>query len=148
MYMARLSSHGRNVRRRAAAAAEVAMLGSVLAFVLVASADFARAFFTYLTITNCAYNGAVYGSQDSAHSTDTTGIKAAAVKDGASLTPALASADVSSTTGTDANSDPYVAVTVTHSFSTLVTYPGITHTMTLSRTVQLRVLPSYPGQQN
>jgi Flp pilus assembly protein TadG len=148
MYAASNSSPRRRPRRRAAAAAELAILGSVLAFILVASVDFARVFFAYLTITNCAYDGAVYGSQDTTHSTDTTGIKSAAVQDGGSLSPALAAANVSSSTGSDANSDPYVAVTATYSFTTLVTYPGIPHTMPLSRTVKMRVLPGVPGTQS
>jgi Flp pilus assembly protein TadG len=149
VYAVRHSSPGRPAPRRAAAAAEIAILGSVLALVMVISIDFARLFLTYLTVTNCAYAGAMYGSQDTTHSTNTTGIQSAAVAEGASLSPALASANVSSTTGNDANSDPYVSVTVTYSsFTTLITYPGVPHTMTLSRTVQMRVTPSVPGTQN
>jgi hypothetical protein len=53
---------------------------------------------------------------------------------------------VSSSTGTDANSNPYVAVTVTYTFTTLVNYPGITHSITLSRTVRMRVIQSTPDQ--
>jgi hypothetical protein len=120
-------------------------MGSLLAFILVASVDFARVFFNYVTITNCAYNGAMYGSQTTANSTNTSGIQNAAVKDGSSLSPAVAAADVSSSTGTDASGNSYVSVTATHTFTTLLTYPGIPHTMSLSRTVQMRVLPNTPS---
>jgi Flp pilus assembly protein TadG len=150
----RNSSLGRPSPRRAAAAAEIALLGSVLALVLVITIDFARLFFTYVTITNSAYAGAMYASQgDTAtktYSTDTSGTQAAAVAEGASLSPALSSGNVTlSSVGTDANNDPCVSVTVTYSsFTTLITYPGVPHTMTLTRTVEMRVAPSTPGSQN
>ena len=135
----------RAVPRRGAAAAELAILLTVLAFILVASVDFARAFFTYLTITNCAYDGAVYGSQDATYAADSAGIKAAAVKDGGSLRPALTASNVTPATTTDADGNPCVKVTVTYTFTTLITYPGIPHTTALSRTVQMRVSPDVPS---
>lgn len=147
MYAASNSSPRRRPRRRAAAAAELAILGSVLAFILVASVDFARVFFAYLTITNCATMARLRQSgHDSLDRHDR--YQERAVQDGGSLSPALAAANVSSSTGSDANSDPYVAVTATYSFTTLVTYPGIPHTMPLSRTVKMRVLPGVPGTQS
>jgi hypothetical protein len=118
---------------------------AVLTFILLASTDFARLFYAYVTVTNCASNGAVYGSQDSSYASNQAGIKAAAVLDGASLSPAVTTDNVSSSTGTDANGNPYVAVTVSYTFSTLISYPGIPHTTTLSRTVQMRVLPDTPN---
>ena len=75
-------------------------------------------------------------------------LAAAAVQTAPARSPALAAANVSSSTVSDANSDPYVAVTATYSFTTLVTYPGIPHTMPLSRTVKMRVLPGVPGTQS
>jgi Flp pilus assembly protein TadG len=135
----------RPARRGGAAAAELAIAVSVLAFILVASTDFARVYYSYLTITNAAYNGVVYGSQDSSHTSDSSGIKAAALRDAGTLSPALTSSNVTTSTGNDADGNAYLAVTVSYTFTTIVTYPGIPHTMSLSRTVQMRVLPSTPS---
>jgi Flp pilus assembly protein TadG len=131
--------------RRGAALVELVIVGSILAFILVASVDFARLFYAYVTITNCARGGALYGCQSETKKTDTGGIQTAALADAASLSPALVSGNISSSTGSDANSNHYVAVTVTYSFTTLITYPGISHTMPLRRTVQMRVVQSQPS---
>jgi hypothetical protein len=124
------------------AAAELAVvLAPILAFILVAGTDFARVFNASLTIASCARNGALYGSQDTAHSTDTNGIQAAALTDAGSLSP---QPSVSSST-TTVGGNPYVSVTVTYTFTTLVNYPGIPSTMDLSRTVQMRVVQNTPN---
>src|SRR5262245_29717858 len=96
--------------RSATAAVELAVLLPFLAFTAVISVDFARAFRQYLIVTNCARNGAVYGSYSPAQSTDKAGIKAAALADAGDL-PATTNAD--SSTGTDADGYSYVRVTVT-----------------------------------
>jgi hypothetical protein len=129
--------------RRGAAAAELAIvLAPVLAFILVAGTDFARLFNAYLTITSCARNGALYGCLDTAHATNTAGIQTAALTDAGSLSP---QPSVSASTGTDANNNPYVAVTVTYTFSTIASFPRIPSTMNLSRTIQMRVIQDTPG---
>src|SRR5262245_57293809 len=46
--------------RRAAAAVELALLLPLLALLLVISVDFARLYYHYMTITNCARNGAMW----------------------------------------------------------------------------------------
>jgi Flp pilus assembly protein TadG len=130
-------------RRRGAAAAELALIGApILALILVASADFARLFWYYETVTDCANNGALYGCQDAARSTDSAGIQAAALTDAAGVSP---QPGVSSSTGSDADGNPYVAVKVTYPFSTLVPYPGIPSPVNLSRTVQMRVAQVTPN---
>jgi Flp pilus assembly protein TadG len=127
--------------RRGAAAAELTICLTLLTFLTVAGTDFSRLFNAYLTITSGARNGALYGCVNATHSTNTDGIRTAALADmgGMSSTPA-----VSSATGTDANGNPTVSVTVTSTFTTLVTYPGVPSTMNLSRTVQMRVSQNIP----
>src|SRR5262245_23194902 len=88
--MSRRRLHPTLHTRRGAAAVELPVLLPFLAFLFVAGVDFARVFYHYLTITNCAANGAEYGSLDSAHSVDASGIEAAALKDATNLTPAPA----------------------------------------------------------
>ncbi len=127
--------------RRAAVAVELAVLLPLLVFLAAVGVDFARAFYYSLTVTSAARNGALYGSQDTSHSTDTAGIKATALADATNLSP---SPDVSSTTGTDAQSNPYVQVTVSWTFNTITNFPGVPGSVTLSRTVQMRVGPLVP----
>ena len=124
--------------RRAAAAVELALLLPFLAFIFVAGVDYARVFYYYLTVTNCARSGALYASTDAAHASDTTGIQSAAQAESAELAPKLS---VSSTTGTDSAGNPYVAVTVSYPFKTIANFPGIPSSATIIRTVQMRVAP-------
>jgi Flp pilus assembly protein TadG len=131
-------------RRRGAAAAELAIIvAPVLAFVLVAGTDFARLFYSYLTITSCARNGAIYYSMTPSSSRSASQIQPAALADasGLSATPTVSS----NTTGNDANGNPCVTVTVNYTFTTIVTYPGIPHTMNLSRTVEMRIVADTPN---
>ena len=133
--------------RRGAATAELALLLPVVAFLFVAVIDFARVFHYYVIVTSCARNGALYGCLDASHSTDTTGIQKAALGqyNGATSSPEVSSLSptpsVSSTTGTDASRNAYVKVTVTYTFNTISGYPWISSTVTVGRTVQMRVAP-------
>src|SRR5690348_13819966 len=51
--------------RRALAATELAMFAPVLIFLLLVSVDFGRLFYSYVTLTACARNGAIYASSNS-----------------------------------------------------------------------------------
>jgi Flp pilus assembly protein TadG len=137
---------GRRLRARGArsgaAAAELALVAPVLVFTTLIAADFARLFYYTVTITSCARNGALYGCLSTANSKNTSQIATAAKTDAGSISP---TPSVSSSTGTDSNNDPYVAVTVTYTFNTIITYPGIPHTVTISRTVQMRVVQGQPS---
>ncbi|HXG12068.1 MAG TPA: TadE/TadG family type IV pilus assembly protein [Gemmataceae bacterium] len=128
-------------RRRGATAVELAILLPFLAFILVAAVDFARVYYHYLTITNCARCGALYGSRDPKHAADEAGIKAAALADAANLSPIP---EVASRTGTDPAGHPCIEVTVTYPFQTVTKYPGIPSSITLKSTVQMRIAPELP----
>jgi Flp pilus assembly protein TadG len=124
--------------RRGAAAVELALLLPFLSFLFVAGVDYARIFYYYLTVTNCARSGALYASIDAAHAIDTAGIQSAAKAESAELASQLT---ISSTTGSDSAGNPFVAVTVTYPFKTIADFPGVPSSATLSRTVQMRVAP-------
>jgi Flp pilus assembly protein TadG len=124
--------------RRAAAAVELALLLPFLTFIFVAGVDYARVFYYYLTVTNCARSGALYGCADGAHAADTSGIQSAAKAESTELAPSL---HVTSTTGTDSTGNPFVAVTVSYPFKTIANFPGIPSSATIIRTVQMRVAP-------
>jgi Flp pilus assembly protein TadG len=127
--------------RRATAAVELAVLLPFLVFVFVIGIDFARVFYHCITLTNCARNGAVYGSADPTHAADAAGIQAAALADATNLSP---TPTITSAPGTDADGHPCVQVTATYTFQMITSYVGIPSAFNLSRTVQMRVAPVLP----
>jgi Flp pilus assembly protein TadG len=130
-------------RRAGVAAVELAVLLPLMSFLFVITVDFARIFNLSLTLTNCARNGAFYGSDPLAAAQSTfTSIGQAAQAEAPNLSPAPT---VTSSTGTDGSGNPYVSVTVSGQFQTIFKYPGVPHTTTVSRTVQMRVAPITPS---
>lgn len=132
----------RRPSRRAAAAVELALMLPLLAFIMVATCDFARLYYDYLTVTNCARNGALWASDPttSAYSVYST-VQQAALADAANLSP---TPTVTLSTGTDANGNPNVSVTVSYSFQMISSYLGFP-SVNLSRTVEMRVAPATPN---
>jgi hypothetical protein len=127
---------------RGAAAAELALLLPFLGTMFLATIDFARLFYHYNIVTNCARNGGVYASDPFeanespyANSTD------AAQADASNLSP---QPTVSTSSGSDSYGS-YMDVTVSYPFQTLCTYPGLSNPITLSRTVRVRVAPTMPN---
>lgn len=127
--------------RRGAAAVEAAILLPFLCFGFLVVFDFCRVFYYSVAVSNCARNGALFGSADKSHAVDTNGILATAKTDAGNLT--LTQLGVSSST--DSSSNPTrVDVTVTYPFTTITQYPGIPRQTNLSRTVRMSVLPPTP----
>jgi Flp pilus assembly protein TadG len=129
--------------RPAAAAVELALLLPVLTLLLIITVDFARLYYHYMTITNCARNGALWLCDPVAQATSKySTVDAAARADATNLDPSKLA--VSSTSGTDANANPYVEVTVTYQFPLITSYLGFNE-QTLSRTVRMRTAPVTPN---
>jgi hypothetical protein len=129
--------------RQAAAAVELALLLPVLVFLLVISTDFARLFYPFETITNCARNGAMWMCDPVAQSTSKYAtVDAAARADATNLDPSLLT--ISSTSGVGSDGNPYVQVTATYQFPLITTYLGF-NTQTLSRTVRMRTAQATPN---
>jgi Flp pilus assembly protein TadG len=129
-------------QRRGTAAVELAVFLPFLLFMVVVAVDFARVYRNVQIITTCARNGAIYGSDSPAKAIDTAGISAAALADAGDLpTPPT----VTSTTGTDAAGNMYLRVTVAGPFQTITKYPGVPSSLTITRTVQMRVAPTQPA---
>ncbi len=141
--MVHSGSRSAKAGRAGAAAVELAILLPLLAFVFVVAVDFARLFYYSLTITNCARNGALYGSDPTAAATGSpyTSTQEAALADAGNLSP---TPTVTAQTITDSNGT-YVEVTVTYQFTTITKYPGVPSNMTLSRTVRMRSIPAVPN---
>jgi hypothetical protein len=128
--------------RRGALSAELAVFLPVFGLTIMAAMDFSRAFYYYLTITNCACNGAVYATSDDSHKADTTNITLYAKYDWPSnLSPQPTV--TAGAPGTDAYGT-YVNVTVTYPFNTIVSIPGIPRPLNMTRTVRMRVVQTIP----
>jgi Flp pilus assembly protein TadG len=154
MYRSPLRCHWAN--RPGAATVEFAVLAPFLAYIFLLAVDYGRVFYYSVTVQNAARKGALYGCQDAAHSTDTSGIQTAALADATDITPPASSTStanggtgnggtsgptVTSATAVDKAGNPTVRVTVQYTLHTVANYPGIPSTIDLNRTVTMRVLP-------
>jgi hypothetical protein len=123
----------------------LAVLLPFLAFLFVLGVDYARIFYFSLTIENCARNGALWASDPVVQSwSPYSTVQDAVATDASSLSPALNPANITSTNGVDGNGNPYVAVTVTYQFDTITGFSPIPSSVTLTRTVQMRIAPRTP----
>lgn len=132
-------------RRRGAALAEMALLLPFIALMFVAAVDFCRVYYCAQTVTNCARNGALYASGSVKRNTGMTPTDAAIqaiLAEGASLDPPVQAQNVA--VAFDSNS---VIVTVTYSFQTITSYPGLTGPFTVQRSVTMTLAPKTPGEQ-
>ena len=132
---------GHHCRRGGAALIELAIVLPLLSYILMASTDYARLFHDFIIVTDGARNGALYASQNTTQSASVyqAGITAAALADASGLSP---TPTVAVTSGTLSSSNNYVDVTVSYTFTTLSSFPGIPSSVVLSRTVRMRVPPT------
>jgi Flp pilus assembly protein TadG len=144
------SHEGRTARLRfrrwppGQSAAELALIAPILLLLLLASADFARVFYMAIAVNNAARAGAQYGSQTVITAADSQGMAAAAKSDGsnvpnltatASQCTCEASTTVTACSASYCTNNPtatFVEVDTSAPFQTLVTYPGIPSSLTLS----------------
>jgi Flp pilus assembly protein TadG len=130
--------------RRGAAIVELAVLLPLLVFLFLIAIDFGRIFYCSLTVENCARNGALYASGVANSQMPYADIQSATLADGGNLSPPLQKENVAVTNGTDADGNPVVKVTVTYTFQSLTSFPGIPASMTFTRAAQMRVAPAAP----
>ena len=132
-------------RRPGVAAAEMALLLPVLTVLLVLGVDFARVFYYYVAVTNCARNGALYAADPLAPTQSRyPSLTAAAQADWPSGVTPLPTVS-GPTTGTDGQGNSYVEVTVTWQFNTISSYLGASGNVSLTRTARMRVAPLTPS---
>lgn len=161
-----ISSHGKHVRHghRGQALVELALVAPVLLALVVGSIEFGRFAYLSILVGNAARAGAAYGSVGLAQAVDTTGIQSAADNDfqnngrsistltvtsntscgcdnGGTVIPAGCSTNSNATAGTCTSGNWVVMVSVTASatFHSLFNYRWIPKSITVSRTVTLRV---------
>jgi Flp pilus assembly protein TadG len=139
----------RRAIRSGAATVELAVLAPLLVFLFVVTTDFARVFYYQITLNQCARNAALFGANlrsyqettwTTPYSTASTpsddNIKAVAVADGATVSPALTSSQVTvaHNNGTDGNAA--VQVTITYPFQSIT---GIVGLINLNAKCSMRV---------
>ncbi len=119
---------------------ELALIAPVFLVLALGVADFGRAYFAYISLTNGARSGADYASTGLAAAADIDGVREAVLGDAANLQNVSPSnPDVAVTTSTDSQGRSYADVTVGYSFDTLFAWPGIPDLIHLERTVRARV---------
>jgi hypothetical protein len=112
--------------------------------------DFARVVYAGIEVAGAARAGVQYGALTPGHSGDTAGMTTAAKADatdlGSSVTASASNFCSCSGSTTDCTStcsgaapNGYVSVTANYTFNTLIPYPGLPQTVTLSRTAKMRV---------
>ena len=145
-----MNSHSRQSKKRerwfakGQAIAEMAAVTPVLVLLLLAAVDFGRLYYTNIEVVNAARAGAQYGSQSVTTAANAPGMRAAALQD-ASNVPGMSAVGSQCTceTGSNVTACPasyctnspnatFVIVNTTATYSTIVSYPGIPHTTTLT----------------
>lgn len=132
-------------RRRGVAAAELAVLLPFLALMFVAALDFSRVYRDAQVVQTSAHNAALYASGTAKRRQGVSAeqaARAAALAEGASLTPPLAAEDVSVEMTSGA-----ARVTVTYRCQTLTRYPGVPAELTVRKSVLLPLAPKTVGEE-
>jgi Flp pilus assembly protein TadG len=129
---------------------ETAILIPALLLLCCGSIDFTRIVYAGIEVTSAARAGVQYGALTPGNSGNTTGMTQAALADasdlGSSVTATaanfcLCSGSTASCTSTCSGAAPdgYVSVTANYTFTSLLRYPGLPQSVTLSRTAKMRV---------
>ena len=143
------ASVANTARERGASLLEFALLFPFLSLLLLGVIDFGRAYYLNIEVSNAAYVGALYGSQNP---TDATGMQNAALGEAPDVSGIAATAtygcECSDGTSpiTQCTSQPsctvnvvkYVQVTTSATYRTLFPWPGIPSSFSLQGTARLR----------
>lgn len=128
----------RRNRLRGQGIVELALLTPMLIFFLLATVDFARVHSADIEVRNAARAGAIYGSRSSSIANDPAAVRDAALAENPTIfgrAPAVTSATL-----VDADGYEQIVVTVDYEFETLIDLPGIPSSISLSRSVQMRIV--------
>ncbi len=140
---------------RGSALVELAVTLPLLVLLVVGVADFARVFHVSMALTNAARAGAQYGSQNNKHTDTANMVTTATAAAGTVPITAVASylCECATDAGTFTATSPanncsatcagghlaiQVTVTTTSTFNTISQFPGIPHTLTMTRSASLR----------
>lgn len=137
---------------RGQSAVELALIIPVLIMILLAGADFGRLFYASIAVNNAAWAGAQYGAQNLTAAANPSGIETAALADGVNITGLTVPIKTQCTCKSGStvtlcpanyctyNSEAtFVEVGTQAPFHTLVTYPGIPSSITLTGSAIMQV---------
>jgi Flp pilus assembly protein TadG len=144
---------GRRKWRSAQSTVELAIVLPVLVLLLLATLDFGRLYYMALAVTDAARAGAQYGAQNGATAVNVLGMEQAACNSMPNLTcvagtNAMASSFCMCSGATVSCTNPgtcatyvqnFVQVTISTTFSTVVSYPGIPRSVALSTSATMQV---------
>ena len=134
---------------RGASLVEFALMLPFLTLLLLGVIDFGRAYYVNVEVSNAAYTGALYGTQN--HS-DTTGMQNAATGDAPDVAGITATATYGCECSDGSNAVPscstqptcsvnvvnYVQVTTSATYRTMFPWPGIPSSLALQGSAKLR----------
>ena len=151
----RATFFGGGARSASARGQSIVELAVVLPFVvvmLIVIGDYARAGFLAISLTDAARAGAQYGAQSHTYAVNSTAIEQAACNSmlNVSCSPGTNATTTSfcqcagststvSCTNRACNLQNFVQVTTSATFTTLVSYPGLPHTLNLTATSTMQV---------
>jgi Flp pilus assembly protein TadG len=136
-------------RERGASLVEFALMLPFLTLLLLGVIDFGRAYYVNVEVSNAAYTGALYGTQN--HS-DTTGMQNAATGDAPDVAGITATATYGCECSDGSNAMPscstqptcsvnvvnYVQVTTSATYKPMFPWPGIPSSLSLQGSAKLR----------
>lgn len=141
---------------------ELALLAPILVLLVIGVVEMGRYYYLSIVLGNSAEAGALYGAQSLGQSADTTGIQTAADNDfqsngqpvgnltvtsstacgcdsGGSIISAVCNGTLTAGTCSTGHWVAAVQVTATATFTALTKFPGIPKSLTVTRTVTMRV---------
>ncbi len=125
-------------RERGQAVLELAFALPFLMLLVLGAVDFGRVFFVSVQVGQAARQGVAYAAASTTNAADTTGIHNAAL-DG--ITGVASPLTVTATGPTnDTSGGRYAKVTVTTTFLTLFDWPGIPHSIPVTKSAQWKVI--------
>jgi Flp pilus assembly protein TadG len=128
--------------RHGSAAVEFAVLLPLLALIALGAVDMGRFSYAFISVASAARNGAQIGSKSPTAALNSTGIATAAKAEMSSIHGYSSSNPTVTSTRIDEGSGDYsVRVTVTFQFSIISKFPLLPQTLSIVRTVHMRVVP-------
>jgi Flp pilus assembly protein TadG len=147
------------IGERGASLVELVVALPLLVIVLIGTVDFARVFYSAIEVTEAARAAAQFGATNESNSTNTAGMQAAAANAAPDVTLHSVSAgrvcecvdntnaatrsSAAACTSSDCTGATHLVISVTvtavRAFTTISMYPGIPHTITITRGAMLRL---------
>ncbi|MBM3888801.1 MAG: hypothetical protein FJ388_06700 [Verrucomicrobia bacterium] len=118
---------------RGQALIELAIVLPLLIILVLGAVDLSRAFYAFQAVESAAHSGCQYACKSQAHAANTEGVRTNALAQTTNI------ASLSPTVTVSVNSN-IVHVTVSATFTTVMTWPGVPKQVPLNRTVEMRIL--------